>query len=297
MSQEKSGKEYMIENFEAPFAMHPPFVQSYVNYVSTYHVHDSMYEIYVFLEGDVSYYIDGKRYRLERGNLLIITPGTIHKAFIQSMDSYKRLVLNVNENMLPALSSENTDLAKELRTYGNQLFRLPESELLYLLNLSNTMYHIFEKSYIKRQEPSFGDDLRLTSYLTIYLVQICCALRKENAFVPCPTDEPMEQIARYIDRHLTGDLRLPMIANAFHMSKSSMCQKFRDYYNTSLGDYITTKRLVLSQKYLLEGKSISDSCYLSGFHDYTHYLKTFKKKCGLTPKEYRKTWAALPQRF
>ena len=55
--------------------------------------------------------------------------------------------------------------------------------------------------------------------------------------------------------------------------------------------------VVFSQKYLLEVKSIFDSYYLSGFHDYTHYLKSFKKKCGLTPKEYRKTWAALPQRF
>lgn len=36
-------------------------------------------------------------------------PGTIHKAFLHSTDSYKGLILIINESMLPLLSSEETD--------------------------------------------------------------------------------------------------------------------------------------------------------------------------------------------
>ncbi len=286
--------DHIMKNYKMPFFLHSPSIHPYHEYVSTYHAHAAMYEIYLFLDGDVSYYIDGSRYNLKKGDLLAIMPGTVHKAFIHSTDSYKRLILSINESMLPLLSSEETDLSSELRSHANQLFHLPESELSYLTNLSDLMYELFKKKYTWKPTASFGDDLLLTSYLTIYLVHICNALRQELPFRPRPLDGSVEQVAKYIDTHLTEDLSLPKIAEAVHMSKSGMCQKFRAYYKTSPGEYITTKRLALSQKYLLEGKSISDSCYLAGFHDYTHYLKTFKKKCGGTPKEYRKAWADFP---
>lgn len=38
-----------------------------------------------------------------------------------------------------------------------------------------------------------------------------------------------------------------------------------------------SKRLVYSQKLLVEGASVTEACYESGFKDYAHFIKVSRK--------------------
>jgi AraC-like DNA-binding protein len=51
--------------------------------------------------------------------------------------------------------------------------------------------------------------------------------------------------------------------------------------------YLESKRLAHSQILLKEGKSVLDACMESGFSDYSNYIRLFKRRFMITPKQYK----------
>ena len=43
------------------------------------HSHPTMYEIYFVLEGEATYFIDDREYEVASGDLLIVSPGALHR--------------------------------------------------------------------------------------------------------------------------------------------------------------------------------------------------------------------------
>ena len=48
------------------------------------HFHDFC-ELYIFISGDVGYYIDGKYYKLDYGDIVIVRPNEIHWPIIKRL--------------------------------------------------------------------------------------------------------------------------------------------------------------------------------------------------------------------
>ena len=44
---------------------------------------------------------------------------------------------------------------------------------------------------------------------------------------------------------------------------------------------------------LAEGASVTEACYESGFKDYAHFIKSFTKTFGCSPKQYGKNDASI----
>jgi AraC-like DNA-binding protein len=50
------------------------------------------------------------------------------------------------------------------------------------------------------------------------------------------------------------------------------------------------KRIALAKQYLIEGYNVSESCELSGFNDYSNFIRTFKNITGYSPTNYLKLY-------
>jgi len=56
----------------------------------------------------------------------------------------------------------------------------------------------------------------------------------------------------------------------------------------NLHEYIIFKRVARAKKLLMEGKSVTETCHLSGFNDYSNFIRTFKRTVGISPGKYSK---------
>ncbi len=92
----------------------------------------------------------------------------------------------------------------------------------------------------------------------------------------------------YIQTHLTGNLSLAALEKKFFLNRYSLCRLFKRATGSTLQAYIRTKRLALAQQFLAEGKGVAIAAQASGFNDYTNFLKAFKEKTGVLPREYGK---------
>ncbi|MFD1907598.1 AraC family ligand binding domain-containing protein [Paenibacillus rhizoplanae] len=64
-----------------------------------YHRHEA-YELYLFLRGNVNFYIENSCYHLQRGDLLVLNPEEMHRSFSQDESEYERITINLQKNLI-----------------------------------------------------------------------------------------------------------------------------------------------------------------------------------------------------
>ncbi|MGN0690109.1 MAG: helix-turn-helix domain-containing protein [Oscillospiraceae bacterium] len=95
-------------------------------------------------------------------------------------------------------------------------------------------------------------------------------------------------ILEYIDTHSAEPLEVRQLADMCHMSYSNFARLFRENYGRSCKEYIHYIRLNKAQDLLLN--SDFDLDYIAqetGFFDCSHFIRTYKKWRGITPKQER----------
>lgn len=104
-------------------------------------------------------------------------------------------------------------------------------------------------------------------------------------------DSRFGEILRYIHTHIleSEKLRLPVLADQFHIAKSYFSEYFKKHAGINLADYILTSKLRIAKTKLLHTDlSLKEIAYQLNFTDSSHMAKAFKKVYGLTIKEFKR---------
>ena len=100
-----------------------------------------------------------------------------------------------------------------------------------------------------------------------------------------------ENVARYVEKNYHRcDLSLMELSSAFGISKTILCQQFKEAFEMTIGEYILQSRMMCAKKMLNEGYCnvayVAEKC---GYEDAGYFSKCFKKYFGVSPKEYCET--------
>lgn len=101
--------------------------------------------------------------------------------------------------------------------------------------------------------------------------------------------QAFDEITQYIDDHYNETLQVQDLAAHCNMSYSYFAKLFRQTYNQSCKEYIEFIRI--SKVLDLLRFTDFDLTYISqetGFADCSHLIRTFRKRKGITPKQWRK---------
>ncbi len=119
-----------------------------------------------------------------------------------------------------------------------------------------------------------------------YLVQYCAVRSAGQASV---RSEKLTHILAFLEAHYAEDLSLRVIAEQFGISYTYLSRLFKDNLNRSAGQYIGEIRFkrALSDVSVTED-TITEIAYRHGFPSVSAFIRDFKKKKGVSPKQYRK---------
>lgn len=92
-----------------------------------------------------------------------------------------------------------------------------------------------------------------------------------------------------LNRHFNEDITLNDVADFLDVTPQYLSYIFSKNMNTNFSNYLSDIRLryaagILSNKIF----SVTDACYLSGYRNLSHFIRSFKRKYNLSPGEYRK---------
>lgn len=248
-----------------------------------FHSHD-FYEIYLFIDGTVTYCIEEMTFEMMNGDILIIPPGKLHKPVITDGMSYERIVLWLNADYIRSLDdSQNSifDELKRLRDSGQLLINLKESQYRKAYEMLSEMENTINSENNKK-------DIICRAYITLLLLQLILISNNQQEKNKSSENESIvPKIIEYINENLTEKLSSDSIAEQFFISKYHLHHIFKEYTNVSLYDYILSKRIILAKSLIRHGSNITDACFSCGFKDYSNFYKTFIAKTGISPKEFK----------
>lgn len=271
-------KEYYMEMIEPIGLTHTCSTKASDN---PFHFHDN-YEIYIFLSGDVDCFVEQSCYRLERGHLIVFNDREIHRVCYHGTLPYERRILHINPRIIQSLSTDKSNL---LNCFQNRKFGTNNVVLLSEPSLNEIM-DILEKLKDTIDSSSYGSDVLSNAYLSIFLTLINKAFYENHEIHPTRSHSLISDILSFVDLSLNSDLSLETVAKHFSIDKYYLSHVFKTQTGTPLYQYILLKKIALAKQYLTEGKSVTEVCTLSGFNDYSNFIRTFKKITGISPGKY-----------
>ena len=97
-------------------------------------------------------------------------------------------------------------------------------------------------------------------------------------------------VKTHIDTHLDGNLRTKELARLVQLSSFHFCRVFRVSFGHSPHAYVTRRRVERAQGLILTANLTLGQIALDcGFADQAHFTKIFRRLCGESPGEWRRT--------
>ena len=98
-----------------------------------------------------------------------------------------------------------------------------------------------------------------------------------------------QQIEKYINDNIAWDLSIEHLCAHFSVSRAELYQIFHTSFNSSVADYIRSKRISMAEQMIRStAMQVSEIASNVGFYDYNYFSKVFHRKFGCSPREYRK---------
>lgn len=247
-----------------------------------FHYHD-FHKVLIFLNGNVSYNVEGKYFDLQPDDVILVSAGEIHRPVIHSDALYERIVVYLSRDFFEKYKEDDSDLFycfQEAKAAGSNLIRMEETARPRFSALSKELSLAF-------QDHDFAGALYRKVKFIEYLILLNRSLldRDTVCIRASEYNQTVLEIMDYINEHITDDLNIDAIAEHFFLTRYYIMHLFKSETGITIGKYITEKRLFTARKLIRNGTSITDACYQSGFRNYSAFYRAYRNKYQGTPRD------------
>lgn len=246
-----------------------------------YHYHD-FHKITIFIRGKVKYVIEGKSYDLSPYDIVLVNRGELHRIVVSDKETYERIIVYISPSFIEAYQTKDSDLSlcfRRAQEEHSSVLRIQSLEKSSLLQTTLRLERSFDNS-------EFAGDLYRQVLFLEFMIQLNRAAIKNNLeFLDAPVYNPkITHLIQYINLHLADSLDMDTLASELYISKYHMMRLFKAETGSTIGNYITQKRLLAARELILQGTSVTDACFQSGFKDYSTFSRAYKKEFKVSPR-------------
>ena len=259
---------------------------SWSNSSVSLHSHAFYEVIYCESTCGAEYLVGAERYRLQKGDVVLVPPGVSHRPLLPEHmpEPYQRDVLGLSTDflemlngLLPSDQLRQLTVPRLLRTAGSawgsigQRFRAGVQEAEARLPGWEAMV--------------LGNTIRLSILLGR------CMSDQRSAPPQAETPELLDRVLAYISENLTQRLTLPDTARRFFVSESTVSHTFRKKLGVSFSRCVTQQRLIAAKTFIGQGLPLETVAVRAGFSDYSSFYRSFRQEYGIGPRQFRKLCA------
>lgn len=231
-------------------------------------------EILFVLSGGGDVFIEGKKYSVKKGDIIVYNPYTEHGEATNSEEGIELAFFGITDFQVGKLPQDHLidEQAAPILHAGGEAEELD----FYFRTLANEVY--------KNEQYS---DIMARYLARLILIKILrFANISEAKLIP---NAMFTRIHQYLSTNFAKIESMEQICNELNISKYYLSQVFRQYMGTPPMHYVTLKRISHAKKLLQEtnltATAIGEEC---GYTDHVLFFKAFKKLEGMTPLAYRK---------
>jgi len=255
---------------------------SYSNGSVSLHSHTFYELLYCRSSDNVEYLVGSNRYRLQRGDIIMVPPGVSHRPLLpeKMKEPYVRDVLWIStefaqtlSRMFPESSVAYRDHSTPIRTAGTRW---------------ETIGKLFRAGVKEAETAAPGWELAVIGNTLMILSQLKRAYMERSAgMLKTEKRELLDEITAHIETNYHMHLTLGDLARQFYVSESTVSHLFKQKMGVSLYHYVTQRRLIAAKNLILEGAPLEAVAEQIGFSDYSSFYRAFKGEYGISPKQFR----------
>lgn len=284
--------EHLFENIHHTTAQKlykckPSKIPDYILRVGL-HWHNE-FEINIMRDGVAICRIGTEIYELHKGDIIIKVPGILHETHIRDggfayydtmifhadlfgIGEYERSYIEV----LGRLISQKDVIKNPIRTTDSGYDRIS-----LLLN---------DAVSAAGQDTPISDLLLKSRLIELLYELVRCGYIVKNEY-PAKRDADMEvlqPVLKYIADNYTADIKISYLARLTARSETAFMALFKKVMGVPAMEYITHLRINASCEMLrYTDQKIIDIAQNCGYYNLSNYNRIFRKKIGVTPKEFR----------
>jgi len=271
------------------------------------HFHD-FFEFVIVLEGNIIQKIEGKEYLYNAGSCCLINRNLRHSEYYHSR--CKVLFIGLAPDFVTKLfaSVQNSFFPNEKEICDSNLFHFITADLkkpgerayldfipAYQNHLSAAHLHSLAETMIQTLlYPGFGASYQICGLLCSFLSYLSSPEYYHCTNIRLDTNNDFllfSRITRFFEES-DGRMTRTELEQLLNYSGDYLNRIVNKFTDMCLYDYGMTFCLKKAAKYLTEtDDSISSIAARLKFTNRTHFYTLFKKKYGVTPKEYRKLYS------
>lgn len=243
-----------------------------------YHYHE-FYKILFFVSGKGGYFVEGKRYSLFPGDIVLIGKQCIHRPEFEQGQNCERIIFYISPEFLEHESSTSCQLTDCFSKEMNHVLRPNEKTRQKLFSIVSEIEQELSSN-------RYGSDILSTGMLLRLLVELARSSFRKEVQKPSPMlpkSKRILDIIHYLDEHLTEELNIDTLAEKFYISRFHMMRRFREETGTTIHTYISDHRLMLARNLINQGEPATEVCFKCGFGSYSSFSRSYSKFFGSTP--------------
>lgn len=250
------------------------------------------YEVYLSQTDHMLMLVNDRLYHVNKNDLLVFNHFDLHNVTLQDNQYYDRIIALFDPEYVQSLSTEQTNLTAcfENRTDSFCHVRhLDQEQAQFLSEKLNEIQKIQDST-------QYGDDVlkkMLLVHILIFVNRLYSGDAPQMQHAVSPEYQKIGLIVQYINDHLDEDLSLDRLSALFFISKYHLCHTFKLATGHTIHEFITFRKMLKASKMLRCGSTISEICDQLGYQHSCHFITTFKKNVGITPKKYAQKFQDL----
>lgn len=231
-------------------------------------------EMEFLASGSGTHVINGNAYPIRRGELHILKLTDIHEFFFE--ENCGLHLVQIPASYLP----------KDVNSF---ILNCPDDMIAYFeddeLEKIERMFFALEDEF-KKDEP-YGAQI-IKNIITSICLLLFRRLKIDGRSAARKSDSRINDIIIFLQNNFQEPLTVEGIASRFYMNSEYFSRYFKNRMGVGPKEYLTEMRMGYAEMLICRtDMKILDVCMACGYNSITTFLRDFRKKHGLTPKQMR----------
>lgn len=261
------------------FSCHYTLTRSPVQEDFPMHAHDR-FEIYCFLGGSAEYLVEGTRYKLKPGDVMIMRPAETHRLICDGSVPYERFAINFSKEALSGIPGAEVLLEPFINRELGSRNRFSRKELP-----GNAQERLIA-SVCSEKRKLLGEELNVTVSLLSFLFELCSAYREQSKSA-ARSEVAGLRVLEYVNAHLYDDISLKKVSETFFLSATHINRLFKKLTGSTMWNYVKIKRLLRAREEIRSGICAVEAARNCGYDDYSAFYRAYCERFNKRPSEDR----------
>lgn len=241
-------------------------------------IHYKHLEAYYFIDGDLSFSVEGVSVPVRAGDMLLVSNGILHRTIINRTSRYERRHILFNYDLLRSAPSP----------LGRLYHRIADKKVL-TVDGDTVRERGLDALFSEIEEAvESGSEERAAAALIYFSSSVERFGKEHSHILGKGADDRIMAVTRYIDEHISEPLGYGEISARCYIAEKSLYRIFKREIGIPLGDYVAERRIATAKLLISTGVSAADAAYSVGYRDYSAFYRSFKARVGMSPTEYIK---------